>query len=60
MRITDGTAAAEADDAEGGEEYVLSYMCTSLKVPKLAAMKALKARIAATRLKTYNQHNTGT
>ena len=29
--------------AEGGEMYVLSYHCTSLKVPKLEAMKSLQA-----------------
>ena len=29
--------------AEGGEKYVLSYTCTSLKVPKLEAMRSLQA-----------------
>ena len=29
--------------AEGGEQYVLSYMCTRLKVPFLEAMKSLQA-----------------
>ena len=29
--------------AEGGEMYVLSYHCTSLKVPKLSVLKNLTA-----------------
>lgn len=33
--------------AEGGEQYALSYLCTALPVPKLAALHSLQAGLCS-------------